>query len=173
MAMMISEEGREGELRVEQGKLFEGLSSNFFVLKRDQEGNPTLITASEPNFSVYYFHLNLAGGDGVLLGTVRGLALKLCEGLGIKVVEEAPSLQVSSRRGRRGPDGRRQDVAESEEVFISSTSRWVLPVGEVRAEKSESPAERLAGHPPGPDCPATSLHLLDQQGETQTRVQLG
>ncbi|EKX52855.1 hypothetical protein GUITHDRAFT_161095 [Guillardia theta CCMP2712] len=62
----------------EEGKLFEGLSSNFFVLKKDQDGTPVLITAR----------------DGVLLGTVRSLALKMCGSLGIKVVEEAPTLQV-------------------------------------------------------------------------------
>ena len=55
----------------EDGKVFEGLSSNFFVLSRDEAGGHVLHTARE----------------GVLLGTVRDLALKLCPQLGIKVVE--------------------------------------------------------------------------------------
>jgi len=84
----------------DDGKLFEGLSSNFFALVRDEAGAPVLYTARE----------------GVLLGTVRDLALKLCPELDIKVVEEPPTMR---------------QVEEAEEIFISSTSRWVLPVGEL------------------------------------------
>jgi len=95
----------------DQGQLFEGLSSNFFVLVRDEAGTPVLYTARE----------------GVLLGTVRDLALKLCPQLGIKVVEEPPSMAQLER---------------AEEVFISSTSRWVLPVGHlVMPDKSTVPAK--------------------------------
>eukprot|EP00277_Geminigera_cryophila_P018211 CAMPEP_0179459044 /NCGR_PEP_ID=MMETSP0799-20121207/42447_1 /TAXON_ID=46947 /ORGANISM="Geminigera cryophila, Strain CCMP2564" /LENGTH=298 /DNA_ID=CAMNT_0021260607 /DNA_START=159 /DNA_END=1055 /DNA_ORIENTATION=- len=90
----------------DEGTLFEGLSSNFFVLVRDEEGAPVLYTARE----------------GVLLGTVRDLALKLCPQLNIKVIEEPPSMK---------------ELERAEEVFISSTSRWVLPVGEmVMADKT-------------------------------------
>lgn len=84
----------------EDGSLFEGLSSNFFVIMRDESGTPVVHTA----------------GEGVLLGTVRGLALQLCGELGIKVVEAPPNLK---------------DVDRWEEVFISSTSRWALPVATV------------------------------------------
>lgn len=84
----------------DDGKLFEGLSSNFFVLVRGDEGEPVLYTARE----------------GVLLGTVRDLALKLCPQLNIKVVEQPPSMK---------------ELERAEEVFISSTSRWVLPVGDI------------------------------------------
>ena len=62
----------------DDGALFEGLSSNFFVLVRDEDGRPVLYTARE----------------GVLLGTVRDLALKLCPELMIKVVEEPPSMAL-------------------------------------------------------------------------------
>jgi len=55
---------------------------------------------------------------------VRGLALDLCHPLGIKVVEEPPNIK---------------DLQSWEEVFISSTSRWVLPVGKV-SPQSLSPA---------------------------------
>ena len=98
----------------QDGHLFEGLSSNFFVLVRDEDGRPVLYTARE----------------GVLLGTVRDLALKLCPELMIKVVEEPPSMAL---------------LDKAEEVFISSTSRWVLPVGEiVMPDKTTVPTRSTA-----------------------------
>ena len=56
------EEVHEVVLCDEDGKLFEGLSSNFFVLVRDEAGSPVLYTARE----------------GVLLGTVRCVARSSC-----------------------------------------------------------------------------------------------
>eukprot|EP00293_Proteomonas_sulcata_P016928 CAMPEP_0184300250 /NCGR_PEP_ID=MMETSP1049-20130417/10701_1 /TAXON_ID=77928 /ORGANISM="Proteomonas sulcata, Strain CCMP704" /LENGTH=303 /DNA_ID=CAMNT_0026610915 /DNA_START=118 /DNA_END=1029 /DNA_ORIENTATION=+ len=98
-------DGREKEVHEvvlcdKDGFLYEGLSSNFFVMARDASGSMCCYTA----------------GSGVLLGTVRGLALDLCHPLGIKVVEEPPNIK---------------DLQSWEEVFISSTSRWVLPVGKI------------------------------------------
>ena len=46
-------------------------SSNFYVIMRDAQGVPCLYTA----------------GTGVLLGTVRGLALQLAPQLGLKVFQ--------------------------------------------------------------------------------------
>mmetsp|Transcript_85446 Transcript_85446/g.227834 ORF Transcript_85446/g.227834 Transcript_85446/m.227834 type:complete len:282 (+) Transcript_85446:454-1299(+) len=84
----------------EDEALYEGLSSNFFVIMRNEEGTPVVRTARE----------------GVLLGTVRNLALRLCDALGMQVDERPPTLAE-------------KDMWE--EVFISSTSRWVLPVSQV------------------------------------------
>lgn len=83
-----------------EGKLFEGLSSNFFIIARDSANTPTLYTA----------------GEGILLGTVRSLILKMCAHLDVKVVEQAPTLE---------------QVKAADEVLVSSTSRWALPVTEI------------------------------------------
>lgn len=68
----------------DDGKLFEGLSSNFFVLVRDESGAPVLYTARE----------------GVLLGTVRCvLPIPLC---GLYLVCAAPApCTVTLVRARR------------------------------------------------------------------------
>jgi len=99
-------EGREANtheviLMDDDGRLMEGLSSNFYAITHAKDSKPAVLYTAK---------------EGVLLGTVRDLALKLCPGQGIEVVEHPPNIK---------------DMASYDEVFISSTSRWVLPVGEV------------------------------------------
>lgn len=69
-------------------------------------------------FACYMLHVadRYTARDGVLLGTMRGLALRLCDELGMDVIEDAPTIA---------------QLRNAEEMFISSTSRWVLPVREV------------------------------------------
>ena len=86
---------------------------------RDEAGAPVLYTARE----------------GVLLGTVRDLALKLCPQLGIKVVEEPPSIQqlqraeevrrarVSGTEGQHAQGAREQVVKEKESVLGAVVGR--------------------------------------------------
>eukprot|EP00271_Cylindrocystis_brebissonii_P022477 TRINITY_DN8669_c0_g1_i1.p1 TRINITY_DN8669_c0_g1~~TRINITY_DN8669_c0_g1_i1.p1 ORF type:complete len:121 (+),score=40.19 TRINITY_DN8669_c0_g1_i1:382-744(+) len=82
----------------DDGSVLEGMSSNFFVVR-----GGAVMTAQE----------------GVLLGTVREVALQVCKKLpgGVEVVLEAPNVR---------------DIGAWEGVFISSTSRLVLPVDELR-----------------------------------------
>lgn len=54
--------------------------------------------------------------EGVLLGTVRGLALDMCKELGIGVDETVPLMSESQYW---------------DEFMVSSTSRWVLPCREI------------------------------------------
>ena len=72
------------------------------MLVRDEAGTPVLYTARE----------------GVLLGTVRDLALKLCPQLGIKVVEEPPSMAQLERaeevRLARVPVEQRAGISDAE-----------------------------------------------------------
>lgn len=74
----------------------EGLSSNIFAVI-----NGTVHTA----------------GDGVLMGTVRNLILRVCKDNGIGVREQPP---------------RKDSVASWQGCIVSSTSRLSLPVAEVQ-----------------------------------------
>lgn len=84
------------------GKLLEGLSSNVLVVS-----NGTVYTAKE----------------GILMGTVRDLLLKVCHKHSIPVVEEPPSLG---------------DLDSWEGCIISSTSRLALPVQEVQVVSKDA-----------------------------------
>jgi branched-subunit amino acid aminotransferase/4-amino-4-deoxychorismate lyase len=89
------------------GKIMEGLSSNVLVVL-----NGTVYTAKE----------------GVLLGTVRDIIMKVCRQHSIPVVEEPPCLD---------------SIAEWEGCLVSSTSRLALPVGEVQVVKTDENDESV------------------------------
>ena len=80
------------------GSILEGMSSNFGVIQ-----NGALVTAEE----------------GVLLGSVRGLVLSVCECEGVGVELRAPNVSEA-------------DTWEG--AFISSTSRLLLPIDEMRIQ---------------------------------------
>jgi branched-subunit amino acid aminotransferase/4-amino-4-deoxychorismate lyase len=77
----------------QEGLANEGLSSNFFVVMKDN----SIWTAN----------------DGIISGTVRSLILKVCEELNINVVFKSPQVN---------------DIKNWKEIFISSTSRLLLPI---------------------------------------------
>lgn len=85
----------------ESGAVLEGMSSNLFILSRD-----TIMTADE----------------GILVGTVRNLVIKVCEEAGIPVKKQAPRLQDSSSW-----DG----------ALVTSTSRLALPVDSIELPSGE------------------------------------
>jgi branched-subunit amino acid aminotransferase/4-amino-4-deoxychorismate lyase len=73
--------------------VYEGLSSNFFVVTKENK----VVTAKE----------------GVLYGTVMDLILQVCKEQDIEVIFEPPNLK---------------DIGTWKEVFISSTTRLLLPI---------------------------------------------
>ena len=77
------------------GKILEGSQTNFYAIV-----DGSLVTA----------------GEGILMGTVRRLALEVCERESIPVVLEPPDLK---------------DIERWEGCLISSTSRLLLPVDEL------------------------------------------
>ncbi|KAJ2553653.1 hypothetical protein EV175_002867 [Coemansia sp. RSA 1933] len=91
-----------------QGKqcFYEGISSNFFATRRRI---PSSSSVDGPEFRNY--QLVSAPRDGVLLGTVMKLVLRICDRDGIQVVYD-PTVNFSRWSG----------------AFVSSTSRWVLPI---------------------------------------------
>ena len=79
----------------DEGKILEGSQTNFYAIV-----DGALVTA----------------GEGILMGTVRRLALEVCERESIPVVLEPPDLK---------------DIERWEGCLISSTSRLLLPVDEL------------------------------------------
>ena len=79
----------------DEGKILEGSQTNFYAIVDGK-----VVTA----------------GEGILMGTVRRLALEVCERESIPVVLEPPDLK---------------DVDRWEGCLISSTSRLLLPVDEL------------------------------------------
>lgn len=69
----MNRDSNEVLLRDSDGNLYEGLSSNFFVV----DANGTVITAPE---------------DFVLNGTIRRIAIQCCVKLGIPVAYELPNI---------------------------------------------------------------------------------
>ena len=59
------------------GEILEGTTSNFFVVKEDEDGELVVQTA----------------GDGVLEGTVRRLVIEICKRENIKMSLSTPSLR--------------------------------------------------------------------------------
>eukprot|EP00899_Mesostigma_viride_P028494 jgi/Mesvir1/882/Mv17448-RA.1 len=68
----------------------------------------------------------ITAGEGILLGSVRDLILEVCDKAGIPVRLEAPKVA---------------DVARWQGAFISSTSRLVLPVGEIHHRVGAVPGD--------------------------------
>jgi branched-subunit amino acid aminotransferase/4-amino-4-deoxychorismate lyase len=79
--------------------------------------------------------------DGVLLGTVRASVLEACAALGIAVRLQAPGVG---------------DVHEWQECFISSTSRLVMGVDEIR---------------PCPEWGSAQTHVLPAERPVTSRIQ--
>ena len=94
------------------GDVMEGMSSNILVV---QGG------------AVY------TARDGVLLGTVRNVILRVCRDNGIPVVEEPPKLD---------------NVGEWEGCIVSSTSRLSMPVAEVQVVDPAADGEASVQHLP-------------------------
>lgn len=93
-------------LVTEQGQVLEGTQTNFFAVV-----DGTVYTAEE----------------GVLMGTVRGVVLKVCRREGIQVRLEAPSIH---------------HVNKWQGAAIASTSRLLLPVHVIEYQKESKPCKR-------------------------------
>ncbi|KAJ2515488.1 hypothetical protein H4217_005143 [Coemansia sp. RSA 1939] len=96
-------------------RFYEGISSNFFATRKRENtrGN------AGPEYLDY--QLVSAPRDRVLLGTVMKLVLRICDRDGIEVVYD-PAL----------------DFARWSGAFVTSTSRWVLPVATIVAGGADS-----------------------------------
>lgn len=94
-------EGSEDCLLLEEnGVVREGLSSNFFVVKKDKEGKISVITSNEH----------------VLFGTMRKIALEACKELNYTIILDNPNFN---------------NIDDWKECFISSTSRYALPISKL------------------------------------------
>lgn len=126
--MAASEAGPMNELLLSDGgKLLEGSQTNFYAVK-----DGALVTA----------------GEGILEGTVRRLALEVCEKEGIPVVFAAPDLA---------------DAASWDGCLVSSTSRLLLPVDELYAPAEGAPstaADLVKTFDTGADSLAARLEAL-------------
>ncbi|KAJ2658041.1 hypothetical protein IWW48_004213 [Coemansia sp. RSA 1200] len=102
------------EVVLTDGKQFyEGISSNFFATRK-RETTTTTTTGSGGRPEYLDYQLVSAPRDRVLLGTVMKLVLRICDRDGIEVVYD-PELDFGRWSG----------------AFVTSTSRWVLPVGTI------------------------------------------
>ena len=100
-----SKDAEEIVLMDEDGRIYEGITSNFCVVTRDDNGAPMVITAPEHT---------------ILEGTVLHLVLRVCEEkLKLKTYREFPRIDNAEQGEWLG-------------AFICSTSRLVLPVKEIR-----------------------------------------
>jgi hypothetical protein len=100
------------------GQLYEGLSSNFFVVVADPEHGDCIVTAPE---------------DAVLTGTLQQVALRLAPQVGLRVARAFP---------------RTDEVRMWKGAFLTSTSRLVLPIECVRmGTDAAAPTVRLPLHP--------------------------
>eukprot|EP00985_Skeletonema_marinoi_P022374 scaffold14274_cov215-Skeletonema_marinoi.AAC.26 len=86
----------------DNGELLEGTQTNFYVVSGGQnQQQPSSI---------------ITANEGILYGSVRDSVLRACRHHNIPVKLRPPTLQ---------------DLKDASGVFISSTSRWVMPVHEV------------------------------------------
>lgn len=114
----MSKDANEVLLSDDAGNITEGLSSNFFVVRYvDGDGG---LSADAPRPFVLYTASN------ALEGTVRKLILQICSSLSIPVVLDR-NLNVFL------------DLPEHhwDECFISSTSRLILPIRELRQDSQQ------------------------------------
>ncbi|KAJ1731113.1 hypothetical protein LPJ72_004114 [Coemansia sp. Benny D160-2] len=95
-------------------RFYEGISSNFFATRRRESTAAGGGGDAGPAYLRY--QLVSAPRDRVLLGTVMKLVLRICDRDGIEVVYD-PVL----------------DFARWSGAFVTSTSRWVLPVATIVA----------------------------------------
>jgi len=127
--MAAAEVGPVNELLLKdyQGRILEGSQTNFYAVVAGK-----LVTA----------------GDDILKGTVRRLAIEVCEREGIPVVLEPPDLD---------------NVADWDGCLISSTSRLMLPIDELYKPAEGAPAtagDLLRTFDNGPDSLAARLQAL-------------
>ena len=111
--MAAAEVGPVNELLLKdyQGRILEGSQTNFYAVVAGK-----LVTA----------------GDDILKGTVRRLAIEVCEREGIPVVLEPPDLD---------------NVADWDGCLISSTSRLMLPIDELFVRRADVSLRRIAATP--------------------------
>lgn len=85
------------------------------ILLLDEEGR--VLEGTQTNFFAIVGGVVYTAGDGVLEGSIRKMVLEECAQAGIPLVLTPPNATEMDRW---------------EEAFISSTSRLVLPIDEVR-----------------------------------------
>lgn len=73
-------------------------------------------------------------GEGILEGTVRRIVLEQCEALGVPVCLEPPRVE---------------ELAAWDAAFLTSTSRLVLPIDEIRVDPESFAAKAIAPHSRG------------------------
>ena len=133
----------------------QGPNLNEFLLKSE---NGDLLEGSQTNFYAIVNGCLHTAGSGVLEGTVRRLALEVCESHGIPYSLTPPNLA---------------DVAEWEGCLISSTSRLLLPIDEIYVPSETEPsgeAHRVRSFDTGDKSTARKLSELVLE---QVQVRLG
>ena len=112
-------------LSTQDGRILEGLVTNFFVITTLPNGKPLLQTAGMQ--------------DGVVWGTMRQRVLKVCTELNIQVLGEAPDAATRN---------------SWQEAFLTNALRRVQPLGRIECSQENvwglSPWEISLNNVPGP-----------------------
>jgi branched-subunit amino acid aminotransferase/4-amino-4-deoxychorismate lyase len=119
----IAQEGIFEALLVKNGRILEGMTSNFFYVLRPErsEAQSKGASSAEPQISFgssAQREVLFTAQRNVLLGVTRGTVIRLARGRGVKV--RYRSLKLNQ-------------LSEVNEMFITSSSRGVVPVVQINA----------------------------------------
>ena len=125
------------------------------LLVQEEDPAGSVLEGTQTNFFVVQDGAVRTAGTGVLEGTIRKLVLECCERLDIPMVFDPPHLR---------------EWESWEAAFITSSSRLVLPVREVRIH--ESMRALYPGMDDARPFPASGSHPLVQRIRSEVRARL-
>jgi len=102
-------------LQDDKGNLYEGLSSNFFVLVENTNEHGETIKS-----------LLTAPHETVLTGTIQQMVFKICQSLNVPVIHRLPNIS---------------EIRHWKSAFITSTSRGVLAIKTLRLPQEKDNSE--------------------------------
>jgi branched-chain amino acid aminotransferase len=119
----IAQEGIFEALLVKDGKILEGMTSNFFYvlrtpeeLQNDAEHASSARVADSASHSAQRGAILGTARDGILLGITRETVIEIARGRGLEIKYEPL---------------RRDQIATVSEAFITSSSRGIVPVVQI------------------------------------------
>ena len=119
----IAQEGIFEALLVKDGKILEGMTSNFFYVLRtpeelqdDAEHASSVLVAESTSHSAQRGTILGTARDGILLGITRETVIEIARGRGLEIKYEPL---------------RRDQIATVSEAFITSSSRGIVPVVQI------------------------------------------
>ena len=121
----IAQEGIFEALMVKNGKILEGMTSNFFYILRTERASTTPLRGSAQREILY------TAQRDILLGVTRTMVIRAARGRGVEVIYRALKLD---------------QLSAVQEAFITSSSRGIVPViqiDHVRVGQGRRRAERV------------------------------